>query len=197
MLTLILGGARSGKSDLGERLARASGRDVLFVATMQRGDDEMRARIEAHRASRQDAWRTVEEPREVLGALRRHTRPGGFALLDCVTLWVSNLLLARIDDIDRIAPEDAAAALDDVVSRAVALAAWSAGYDGEVVAISNEVGLGLVPPYPLGRIFRDALGAANRTLASRAACVYCTVAGLALDVKALGARPIETFEETR
>jgi adenosylcobinamide kinase/adenosylcobinamide-phosphate guanylyltransferase len=112
-----------------------------------------------------------------------------------VTLWISNLLLLLVDDIDHIAPPVTASALSTVATRTAALVDWAAGHDGGVVAVTNEAGLGLVPPYPLGRLFRDALGAANRTLASRAGRVYYTVAGLALDLKALGARPVDAFEE--
>src|SRR5437762_2693474 len=92
MLTLILGGARSGKSDFALKLAMSSGRGVLFVATMEPGDDETRSRIAAHRLQRPENWHTIEEPRTVVEALRRDARPGHFVLLDCITLWVSNLL---------------------------------------------------------------------------------------------------------
>src|SRR5438045_7258481 len=98
MLTLILGGARSGKSDFALKLASSSGRGVLFVATLEPGDDEMRARIVAHRAQRPADWRTIEEPREVVEALRRYARPGDVVLLDCITLWVSNLLMDTADE---------------------------------------------------------------------------------------------------
>ena len=100
MLTLILGGARSGKSDFALKLASASRRDVLFVATMEPGDAEMRARIAAHREQRPANWRTIEEPRTVVEALRREALPGDFVLLDCMTLWVSNLLMDMADQAD-------------------------------------------------------------------------------------------------
>jgi adenosylcobinamide kinase/adenosylcobinamide-phosphate guanylyltransferase len=193
MLTLILGGARSGKSDLAERLAAASGRDVLFVATMERGDAEMGTRIDAHRAARPAAWRTVEEPLDVLGVLRGHARPGGFVLLDCMTLWVSNMLIARLGDAETARPAAVRDAIDAAAHQARAFAAWARGYDGEVAAVSNEAGMGLVPPYPLGRAFRDALGAANRVVAREADQVYFLLAGLALELKSLGAQPIESL----
>src|SRR6266571_4379187 len=159
MLTLILGGARSGKSDFALKLASSSGRGVLFLATMEPGDDETRARIVAHRAQRPREWRTIEEPRAVVEALRRNARAGDFVLLDCITLWVSNLL------IDAAGAEPDADALthaaSNVKSQIVALVEWALSFDGEVVFVSNEVGLGVVPAYPLGRAFRDALGAAN------------------------------------
>lgn len=197
MLTLILGGARSGKSDLAERLAAASGRPVLFVATMEPGDDETRARIAAHRAQRPATWRTVEEPLDVLGALRTHAAAGDFIIVDCATLWVSNLLLAQVSDIDDIAPKAARAMIDDADVRARELVEWCMSLDGHVVVVSNEVGAGIVPTYPLGRVFRDALGAVNRTVAERADRVYYLVAGLALELKARGATTLKTFSETR
>jgi adenosylcobinamide kinase / adenosylcobinamide-phosphate guanylyltransferase len=196
MLTLILGGARSGKSELAERLAAASNRPVLIVATMEPGDEETRARIAAHQAGRPATWRTVEEPLEVDDALRSHARNGDFAIIDCVTLWVSNLLLARLSDIDDIVPDDARSILDEIAARAVKLAEWCVAFDGDVAVVSNEVGAGVVPAYPLGRVFRDAMGTANRALAARADRVYYLVAGLALELKSLGASTLETFDAT-
>jgi adenosylcobinamide kinase/adenosylcobinamide-phosphate guanylyltransferase len=194
-LTLIIGGARSGKSDLALRLAAAGGRDVLVLATMQPGDDELRARVEAHRASRPAAWHTVEEPLRVLDALRAHAPAGGFVLLDCVTLWVSNLLLAASPVPEDMPPDAAARAIADIDAQAAALAAWCAAYEGDVAAVTNEAGMGVVPAYPLGRYFRDALGAANRAFAARAGRVYLTVAGLALDLKSLGALPLDAVAD--
>lgn len=185
MFTLILGGARSGKSGLALRLAAASGRDVLFVATMEAGDEETRARIEAHRAERPALWRTVEAPIEVVAALRAHARRGGFVIVDCVTLWVSNMLIAAGGEADGL---DAAVA---------GFIAWAAAYDGEIAVVSNEVGMGVVPAYPLGRAFRDALGSANQAIAARADRVHYLVAGLALELKSSGAAPPDAFGEAR
>ena len=197
MITLILGGARSGKSDLAVKLAADSGRPVLVLATMQPTDDEMHARVAAHRGSRPDGWRTVEESMDVVDALRAHARPGDFVLIDCITLWLSNVLLARIPEVDAIAPDAAAAALDAVRVHIERLLSWAAPFDGNVAIVSNEVGLGLVPPYPLGRLFRDALGSANRMLAERADHVAYVIAGLVLDLNALGGVPIARFSEAR
>ena len=194
-LTLILGGARSGKSDLAVRLAAASGRPVLFVATMEPGDDELRARIAVHRAARPAEWRTVEAPIALLDALAAETRDGEFVLIDCATLWVSNLLLASLDDPDEAPAAEIDAAIGCAAGLAEKLASWCAEFAGEVAVVSNEVGAGVVPPYILGRAFRDALGSANRALAFRAGRVYLTAAGLALEVKSLGALPIEAFDE--
>ena len=195
MLTLILGGARSGKSDLALRLASVSRRDVLFVASMQPRDDEMRSRIEAHRAQRPANWRTLEEPRHLVQALRREARLTDFVLIDCLTLWVSNLLVEEFAaDPEVDGPSALASAAAIVVRLTGELLEWADAFSGEIAVVSNEVGLGVVPPYPLGRAFRDALGAANRMIAARADRVYYLVAGLVLDVKALGAVPLEGFD---
>lgn len=194
MMTLIIGGARSGKSDLAQRLAAASGRDVLFVATMQPGDDELRARVEAHRTARPASWRTIEAPMELTDVLTRSARSDDYVVIDCITLWVTNLLLATIgDDIDDIAPHRAAAALGDAADATAALATWCAGFPGDIAIVTNEAGAGVVPPYPLGRLFRDALGATNATLSATADRVLSVTAGMVVDLTALGARPVASF----
>ncbi len=199
MLTLILGGARSGKSDLAQRLAIASVRDVLFLATMQPGDDETRARVAAHRAERPPAWQTIEEPLDIVRALDANAPRAAFVIVDCLTLWITNLLLNELpgDDADGSSLADAARALDVIRGRTSQLLDWAAAYDGEISIVSNEVGMGVVPAYPLGRIFRDALGSANRTIAEGADRVYYLVAGLALEMKSLGALPLDAFGEAR
>ncbi|MEX2247665.1 MAG: bifunctional adenosylcobinamide kinase/adenosylcobinamide-phosphate guanylyltransferase [Dehalococcoidia bacterium] len=193
MLTLILGGARSGKSDMAQRLAVASGRDVLVVATMEPRDDEMTARIAAHRAARPAGWRTLEEPRDVMGHLPSLAPPGGFVVFDCLTMWVANMLLERFPVPEDLLPGMVDAGVSEIAGRVEEFAAWAAAYEAEIAVVSNEVGMGVVPPYPLGRMFRDALGAANAMVAGRADRAYLLVAGLAVDLKALGARPVETF----
>jgi adenosylcobinamide kinase/adenosylcobinamide-phosphate guanylyltransferase len=192
-LTFIIGGARSGKSDLAQRIAAASGRPVIFVATMQPEDAELRARVEVHRAGRPASWRTLEAPLDPLAALRADARAGDVIVLDCLTLWVSNLLLANVADVDNPTAAEAADALDLITTRARALVDWVVSFDGEVAAVSNEVGSGVVPAYPLGRIYRDALGSANNIAARSADRVYHVVAGLALELKSLGARPLDAF----
>ena len=180
-LTLVLGGARSGKSELALRLATASGRPVLYVATARAGDDEMARRIDAHRAQRPPAWRTVEEPLRVVEALEAaRVGPEGFVVVDCLTLWASNLMLAG-------------AAEDDIAAVAARLVRWRANAGCALCVVSNEVGLGLVPDTALGRAYRDALGRANATLAAAAGRVLLAVAGLALELSAAGARPIAEF----
>ncbi|MBM3188004.1 MAG: bifunctional adenosylcobinamide kinase/adenosylcobinamide-phosphate guanylyltransferase [Chloroflexi bacterium] len=179
-LILVLGGARSGKSSYADRLARAIGGErVLYVATAEAGDEEMRARIRMHRESRPRGWRTFETPTGVAAALRQAAQDARVILLDCVTLWVANVLLSLGEEPDAQAAEAAmlreVEELLDVVSET----------DATLIAVSNEVGLGVVPPYALGRLYRDLLGRVNQLLAARAGQVILTVAGLPIDVKRL------------
>ncbi|MEN9934815.1 MAG: hypothetical protein RLZZ387_1394 [Chloroflexota bacterium] len=174
-LTLITGGARSGKSTFAQRLAEARGQDVLFVATAEPLDDEMAAKISRHRGERPAGWRTLEEPRRLADALAT-VAPAPVVLLDCVTLWVSNLLLA-----EGAAWEGASAELD-------ALLAWRRASGCELIAVTNEVGLGIVPADALSRAYRDWLGFFNQRLAAEAAAVYLCVSGLPIEIKGLAAR---------
>jgi adenosylcobinamide kinase/adenosylcobinamide-phosphate guanylyltransferase len=176
-LTLILGGARSGKSTHAQQLAQEhGGDDVLFVATAQALDDEMAARIAAHRAGRPAAWRTLEAPRHV-GETISQAGSCGVVLVDCLTLLVSNAVVALPESASVAEAETAALAeVEDLI------AAYRRGMASWIV-ISNEVGLGLVPPYPVGRAYRDALGHANQRLASEADEVLFMVAGIPMKVK--------------
>jgi adenosylcobinamide kinase/adenosylcobinamide-phosphate guanylyltransferase len=175
-LTLILGGARSGKSAYAERQARRSGEPVLFLATAQALDDEMQERIAQHRAARPAEWRTLEAPLDLGAALAAESH-AGVVILDCVTLLVSNRLLALPED----APYDQA--MQGVQAEIEALLAAREKLGGRWLVVSNEVGLGLVPPYPLGRMYRDALGWANQRLARAADEVLLMVAGIPMVVK--------------
>ncbi len=189
-VTLILGGARSGKSAWAERLAARSGQPVLYVATATAGDAEMAERIAAHRASRPAAWRTVEATHELASAVRTRARPGEVVLVDCLTLWVSNVVLRQIAD----APDVATVPHDDwVAAEARILAATEDLLDSapaagvSLVLVSNEVGMGLVPPSPLGRRYRDILGRVNQAVARRADSVVLMIAGLPVDLRRLAA----------
>ena len=176
-LTLILGGARSGKSAHAQKLARErGGDDVLFVATAQSLDDEMASRIEAHRRGRPAAWRTLEAPRHVGEAIAL-AQPAVIVLVDCLTLLVSNAVLTLPESAGAREAEDAALAEVEAL-----LAAYRSGTASWIV-ISNEVGMGLVPPYPVGRAYRDALGRANQRLAAEADEVLFMVAGIPMKVK--------------
>jgi adenosyl cobinamide kinase/adenosyl cobinamide phosphate guanylyltransferase len=165
MLTLVLGGARSGKSAHAERLVTALPPPWLYVATAQPFDDEMRLRIADHRARRGEGWQTVEAPLDLPGALAAAgARP---VLVDCLTLWLTNQMLGGHD----IA--HATAALDGALDARAA----------PTMLVSNEVGLGIVPDNALARAFRDAAGRLNQHLAARAATVLFMVAGLPMRVK--------------
>jgi adenosylcobinamide kinase/adenosylcobinamide-phosphate guanylyltransferase len=158
---LVLGGARSGKSRIAQDLAERSGLPRLFIATGQAFDDEMRERIARHRAERGAGWDTLEAPLALAPAIRETTAPGRIVLVDCLTLWLSNVLLARR------AVEDETAELARAIEDA----------KGPIVLVSNEVGHGIVPATPLGRRFRDAQGRLNQYMAATCEVVVLVTAG--------------------
>jgi adenosylcobinamide kinase/adenosylcobinamide-phosphate guanylyltransferase len=164
---LVLGGARSGKSAYAERLVTASGLAPVYIATAQAGDAEMAERIAHHRARRGPTWRTVEEPEALEAALAAETGPDRAVLVDCLTLWLSNLMLAEAD----------------IEQRSAALCRALPELPGRVVLVSNEIGLGLVPETPLGRRFRDAQGRLNQQVAAAVDSVVFVAAGLPLALK--------------
>ena len=164
---LVLGGARSGKSACAQSLVEAAASERLYLATAEAGDDEMAARIVRHRADRGAGWLTREEPLALVEALVAEARPGRALLVDCLTLWLSNLMLAGRE------VEAETARLTEAIS---ALRA-------PVVLVSNEVGLGLVPDNPLTRSFRDAQGRLNREIAAACEAVVFVAAGLPTLIK--------------
>lgn len=174
-MTLILGGARSGKSALAEKIARDSKTSVLFVATATAGDEEMASRIRSHRTSRPAGWQTLETPLNVGRSLK--ATGADVIIVDCITLLVNNILLALPENTS----EDTV--MESIHAEMGDLIAAQARLGGQWLVVSNEVGLGLVPPYPLGRLYRDALGRANQILAAAASRVIFMVAGLPLTVK--------------
>lgn len=178
-LILILGGARSGKSACAEDLAR-QGERTLFVATAEALDDDMKRRIEKHRARRPAAWDTLEEPFDPVTAIPSALAGHDTLLIDCLTLWVSNLLLQPGDDAD---------AETEILSRAGALLDLYDRTEARWILVSNEVGLGVAPATELGRNYRDVLGRVNQLFASRADKVYLMVAGLPVDLRSIAARP--------
>jgi adenosylcobinamide kinase / adenosylcobinamide-phosphate guanylyltransferase len=163
---LILGGARSGKSAYGESLLPARGQK-FYIATAEAGDEEMAARIAAHRARRGHGWTVVEAPLDLAAAIRAHATLGAHVMVDCVTLWLSNLLMAE---------RDTGACVDELVEAVVAA-------EGILIIVSNEVGSGVVPENALGRRFRDAAGWANQRLAAAVDEVVLVTAGLPLILK--------------
>lgn len=168
MIVYVSGGARSGKSRFAEAYAARPGDDVTYLATAQAFDDEMRERIARHRGDRPAAWHTAEEPLDVAQAARNVQTPT--LLLDCLSLWVSNLLLAGESE-DRML-----AATDDLLA-----ALRERG--GLSVLVSNEVGLGIVPDNALARTYRDALGRVNQRVAAASDEAYLLVSGLPLQLK--------------
>jgi adenosyl cobinamide kinase/adenosyl cobinamide phosphate guanylyltransferase len=158
-LVLYLGGARSGKSQLAVDRALAAGAPVTFIATGEAGDDEMAERIERHRLERPQEWRTVEEPVRLVEALAS-VPPGETAIVDCLSLWVANVL----------GSEDEAAV------------GAAAARDGLTIAVTNEVGMGIVPDNALARTYRDALGRVNAAWARAADEAYLVVAGRTLEL---------------
>ena len=162
-VTLVLGGARSGKSRHAERLMALMPPPWTYVATAQAFDEEMRARIATHRARREAGWVTVEAPLDLAGALA----VAGPVLVDCLTLWLTNVMLAD----------------GDLEAAMAGLEAALAGRDGPTVLVSNEVGFGIVPDNALARRFRDAAGVLHQRLAARADVVVLMVAGIAMKVK--------------
>ena len=178
-LTLILGGARSGKSSYAEKLAAELGPRVLYIATAEIGDEEMAQRITAHRLARPPAWLTLEAPRNVGAVLGQVDYQPDALLLDCLTLLVSNIVLALESEPQPVIEAAVQAEIE-------ILLAARARFDAPLIIVSNEVGLGLVPEYPLGRVYRDVLGRANQHLAAQADRVLFMVAGLPLVVKNSG-----------
>jgi adenosyl cobinamide kinase/adenosyl cobinamide phosphate guanylyltransferase len=169
-LTLLLGGARSGKSSLAVARARALAVPVVFVATAEALDAEMEERVARHWAEREPSWETVEEPLELERALGE-APAGACAIVDCLALWVANLVQRGNSE-------------EEIVRRAGAAADAAALRPGPTIAVSNEVGMGVVPEYLLGRRYRDALGRVNAVWAEQAAEALLVVAGRTLELGA-------------
>ncbi|MEH6624878.1 MAG: bifunctional adenosylcobinamide kinase/adenosylcobinamide-phosphate guanylyltransferase [Motiliproteus sp.] len=169
MKELILGGARSGKSRLAEQRAQQSGLDVVYFATATGDDDEMNQRIQTHRESRPDHWQLIEEPLELPQRLLQEAAPERCLLVDCLTLWVSNLLCQQ-------QPDYLQSQLDQLVEILPQL-------PGAVILVTNEVGMGIVPMGQLSRQFQDHSGILHQRLAQVCDRVTLTVAGLPLQLK--------------
>lgn len=165
-LTLVVGGARSGKSSFAERLIIATNRPRRYIATAEAWDDEMRARIARHRTGRGPAWTTVEAPLHLAPALA-NAQPEDAVLIDCATLWLTNHMLAD----------------HDLDAQTATLLAALVSCPAPVIVVSNEVGWGIVPDNALARRFRDAQGRLNQRLAAQAQLVVTVIAGLPLALK--------------
>lgn len=192
-LIVILGGARSGKSAFAERLAASRGQSVAFIATATAGDDEMRERIARHRASRPKGWYTLEEPLDLARAVRQAAALADVLLLDCITLWLGNVLLQTSwqrekDDDGEVEFHPTSSLFDERASieiEALLAVVNSLGPNKTLIVVTNEVGFGVVPAYFLGRLYRDRLGYVNQRLAQVSERVYLMVAGIAVDIKRL------------
>lgn len=179
--TLILGGARSGKSNFAQELALKSGEPVLFVATATAGDEEMRQRIEEHRKARPATWSTLEATTHLGSQITNNIGKSQTVIIDCITLLINNILLQHSPDVDgqinaRQAEKEVIAELGELVD---CINKVNAGF----IIVTNEVGLGLVPADSTSRLYRDLLGKANQILAKRVDEVYLMVAGIPLQIK--------------
>ena len=175
-LTLVLGGARAGKSSYAQALAERGGR-VLFAATAEAGDPEMEERIQAHRRERPAEWDTLEETVDLVSAIRSRLHDYDTVLLDCLTLWTSNLMLRS---------ETPGADCVDIASEVRRLLRLYREGNASWIVVSNEVGLGVVPATKLGRVYADELGRVNQIVAAQADDVYFMAAGLPLKLKTGG-----------
>jgi adenosylcobinamide kinase/adenosylcobinamide-phosphate guanylyltransferase len=164
---LVIGGTRSGKSRYAQARAEATGLQPVYIATAQAFDDEMRTRIARHRADRDARWRTVEAPVALAEAIAAQAAPGTVVLVDCLTLWTSNLLFAE----------------RDLATETAALTTTLGAARGPVILVTNEVGWGIVPDNALARRFRDEAGLVNQRVAAAVAEVQLIVAGLPLKMK--------------
>jgi adenosylcobinamide kinase / adenosylcobinamide-phosphate guanylyltransferase len=173
---LVIGGARSGKSGFAQKLAESSGKRPVLIATAQTFDEEMATRVARHKAERSAAWTVVEEPHDLAKVLRDEAAAGRLVVVDCLTLWLSNRLLAE-GDIEAEGDNLAAAVID---------------LAGPVIFVTNEVGTGIVPENRLGRAFRDAQGRLNQKLAAACTDVLLVSAGLPLALKPAPS-PVLTF----
>lgn len=171
---LILGGARSGKSSFAQEMAGKLGQKVLFVATGEPLDDEMRTRISEHKKNRPREWQTIETPRNVAEQIKKHVFDVDVVLIDCLTLLVSNLLST---DSDYVKMES------KVVAQIENLVTLLKQLDLNWVIVSNEVGMGIVPETRVGRVYRDILGKVNQLVAQQATDVYFMMSGIPVKIK--------------
>ena len=182
--TLITGGARSGKSSFAELLAAHAKRPVIYIATAQIRDEEMALRVKKHQQQRPSTWRLIEEPRNIRDTLIQLKDEDVIILLDCVTLWLTNLLLAgNLKNDDDLSNNKLEPQILDIVKDVAQLAR---DIKPQVIFVSNEVGQGIVPEYPLARAYRDLAGRSNQILAHSADQVYMVVAGIPMEIKHSG-----------
>ena len=177
MLIALTGGARSGKSTAALRAAASLNAPVTFIATAEAGDDEMAERIERHRADRPAGWTTIEAPIDLVAAVS-HIGAEATIVIDCLSMWVSNRMLAAGAGEESV---DAACA-GEIMAQTSGLAAGLQGREGTSIVVTNEVGSGVVPATPLGRAYRDVLGSVNQIVVGAADRAYLVVAGKLLEL---------------
>lgn len=208
--TLITGGARSGKSTFAERLAAQAKRPVLYIATAQIWDGEMAIRVKKHQEQRPSSWRLIEEPLNIHDTLTQLKDEEGVILLDCVTLWLTNLLLAgEAGYAEQSNPADEAASSDrqlstyiynhvepEILSKVKKIARLAQEIKPKVIFVTNEVGQGIVPENLLARAYRDLAGRSNQILARQADSVYMVVAGYPIDLKPSGVKLLNSLFES-
>jgi len=193
-LTLVLGGARSGKSNFAEQIVeKLGGRDVIYLATSQARDEEMADRIEQHQSSRPSEWTTIEEPEQISSVLAG-LEDESVVLLDCLTVLVSNLLLAEEELDEEQYDFDEQQCEIEIMAEIEVIINQIVEKDLALVVVSNEVGQGVVPAYQSGRVYRDIVGRANQLIATRADEVYITYAGLPVEIKELGQATKDKFK---
>jgi adenosylcobinamide kinase/adenosylcobinamide-phosphate guanylyltransferase len=175
--TLIIGGARSGKSTFAQETAAISGLPVLFVATAEAGDEDMKKRIEVHRMSRPAGWMTLEATTHIGNRIRENIGEAKLVIVDCITLLVNNIFMRYDDTID------AETAEKGVMDEIEELIACMDRVEADFIIVTNETGLGIVPADRLSRLYRDILGRANQRLAQRADEVFLLTAGIPLAIK--------------
>jgi adenosylcobinamide kinase / adenosylcobinamide-phosphate guanylyltransferase len=185
-LTLITGGARSGKSSFAELLASHLNLTVVYIATAQVYDDEMALRVKKHREQRPSHWHLVEEPLDISSILKQYENEKVVLLLDCVTLWLTNLLLSESSEESKNDPFVSDTREQRILDQVRLVAQQATEISPQVILVTNEVGQGIVPDNPLSRSYRDLAGKANQILARFADQVYFVVAGYPFEVKESG-----------
>ena len=208
--TFITGGARSGKSHFAELLAAHANRPVIYIATAQVWDEEMALRVKKHQQQRPSTWRLIEEPRNILETLLQLKDEDGVILLDCVTLWLTNLLLAeQTHPSTPSCPDGEEFSLDlpndndpfnnelepQILATVKDVAQLVREIKPQVIFVSNEVGQGIVPELPLARAYRDLAGRSNQILASSADQVYLVVAGIPMEIKHSGEKLLSSLHK--
>ncbi|MFZ5943616.1 MAG: bifunctional adenosylcobinamide kinase/adenosylcobinamide-phosphate guanylyltransferase [Bacillota bacterium] len=181
-ISLIIGGARSGKSSYGEKLAASISENVGYVATAQAFDEEMQARIAAHRKNRPQNWVTYEEPISISDILASNQHKHDVFLIDCLTLLITNILLKGLN-IDNLSTSNQQEKEKEVLVELGKVVSFSKVFPPEIIIVTNEIGLGIVPANNLSRVYRDIAGRANQFMAENARRVIFTCAGIPLQIK--------------